>query len=130
MAKLNKKTLDGNVESLILAVLCGGPSYGYQIVTDLNERGGGLLELGEGTIYPVLHRMEDRGLIEANWKTGETGRQRKYYRITAAGRKALAANQAQWQGLVQVMSNVFGPADPSNNQADTLRPSRLKGATS
>ena len=128
MAKqtLSKKTLDGNVETLILAVLRGGASYGYQIVTDINEMGGGLLELGEGTIYPVLHRMEDRELIEANWKVADNGRQRKYYRITPAGHKALAANQQQWQGLVQVMNSIFTPDGDSGEP----RQSRLKGATS
>lgn len=130
---LNKKTLDGNVETLILAVLREGPSYGYQIVTDLNKMGGGLLELGEGTIYPVLHRMEDRELIEAKWQTAENGRQRKYYRITSAGRKALAANQAQWHGLVQVMSHIFGPppeASEAPGRSEMPKGSRLKGVTS
>ena len=122
MAKLSKKTLDGNVETLLLAVLRDGPSYGYQIVTDLNERGAGLLQMGEGTIYPVLHRMEERGLIEATWRTGETGRQRKYYRLTPKGRRAFVENQAQWHGLVSVMSAIFGPKDNSSES--------VKGVTS
>jgi hypothetical protein len=65
--KLNKKSLDGNVETLLLSVLEEGPSYGYAIVQELNSRAEGLLKLGEGTIYPVLHRLEDRQLITSNW---------------------------------------------------------------
>ena len=114
MAKLSKKTLDGNVETLILAVLGDGPTYGYDLVNRLNERGGGLLKMGEGTIYPVLHRMEERGLLTATWRDGPLssgggGRRRKYYRVTVAGKKAMAENRAQWQGLVTVMENVLKP---------------------
>ncbi len=114
---LKKKTLDGNVETLIMAVLEAGPSYGYQIVQDLNVRAEGLLRLGEGTIYPVLHRMEERELITATWSKGENGRERKYYRLSARGRKALNENRQQWQGLVQVMQNLLGPDAGGRAQA-------------
>ncbi len=109
MARLRKQTLDGNIETLILAVLEQGPSYGYQIGRDLNQRAGELLQLGEGTIYPVLHRLEERELIAATWRKGDTGRQRKYYRLTPKGRRALVENRQQWAGLVQVMDAVLQP---------------------
>ena len=108
--RLNKQVLDGTMETILLSLLCEGESYGYQIVEDLNARGGGLLELGEGTVYPVLHRLESRGLIAATWRRGQkTGRERKYYRITAAGRRKLAENRSQWAGLVELMDRVSKP---------------------
>ena len=62
MRRLRKQTLDGNVETLLLAILQAGPSYGYAIVKELNERSEGILQLGEGTIYHVLHRLEEKKL--------------------------------------------------------------------
>ena len=106
--KLSKKSLDGNMETLLLAALSAGPSYGYQIVQDLNATAPGLLETGEGTIYPVLHRLEERGLIQTSWRAGETGRQRRYYRVTPKGKKALSDNRLQWAALKKVMSTVLG----------------------
>ena len=101
--RLRKQTLDGNVETLVLAVLEAGPSYGYAIVKELNERAEGILRLGEGTIYPVLYRLEEKKLISARWRLAENGRNRKYYRLIAKGRKALSANRQQWQMLSAVM---------------------------
>ena len=108
MRPLRKQTLDGNVETLLLAILEAGPSYGYAIVKELNQRSEGILALGEGTIYPVLYRLEEKKLISARWRLAENGRQRKYYRLTAKGRKALAANLNQWQMLAEVMGKVLG----------------------
>jgi PadR family transcriptional regulator, regulatory protein PadR len=107
MSKLRKQTLDGNIETMLLAVLLDGPSYGYQIVEDLNKRAAGRLGLGEGTVYPVLHRIEKRGLIQGSWRTGENGRRRKYYRITPVGREALTENQSQFQSLVRIMQGIL-----------------------
>ncbi len=108
MKKLRKQTLDGNVETLLLGILQQGPSYGYAIVKELNNRAEGILGLGEGTIYPVLHRMEDKKLISARWSQAENTRQRKYYRLTPKGRKALADNRMQWEMLTEVMVKVLG----------------------
>ncbi len=110
MKKLRKQTLDGNVETLLLAILQSGPSYGYAIVKELDKRAEGILRLGEGTIYPVLHRLEGKKLITARWARAENGRQRKYYRLTPKGRRALADNRVQWQMLTEVMEKVIGPA--------------------
>lgn len=104
--KLKKQALDGNVETLLLTILESGPSYGYAIVKELNGRTKGLLKLGEGTIYPVLHRLENKKLIVAKWRLAENGRQRKYYRLTPKGKRALAANRHQWQILTEVMDKV------------------------
>ena len=110
MKRLRKQTLDGNVETLVLSILEAGPSYGYAIVKELNERTEGILQLGEGTIYPVLYRLEEKKLISARWHLAENGRQRKYYRLIAKGHKALAMNRQQWQMLAAVMGKVLGSA--------------------
>ncbi len=108
MTLLHKKTLDGNVETLLLAILREGPSYGYEIIKTVNDRAAGLLRMGEGTAYPVLHRLEDRGLIASRWTTAESGRRRKYYRLTPKGRRSLADNAQQWAALVQLMGVILG----------------------
>jgi PadR family transcriptional regulator PadR len=118
--KLSKKTLDGNMETLLLATLCDGPSYGYQLVQDLNAKAPGILQTGEGTIYPVLHRLEERDLIQSAWRTGETGRQRRYYRITPKGKKALSANRLQWAALARVMHVVLDGAPAPHSFSITL----------
>ncbi|MEM8738473.1 MAG: helix-turn-helix transcriptional regulator [Planctomycetota bacterium] len=109
MSILKKSTLDGNIETLLLALLAESPGYGYQLVRDLNERADGLLKLGEGTVYPVLHRMEERGQIKAYWSESDTGRPRKYYRLSPRGKRVFAEKQQQWAGLIQVMQKVVGP---------------------
>ena len=123
MTRLSKQTLDGNVETLILAVLEAGPSYGYALVKELNERAEGILQLGEGTIYPVLYRLEDKKLIAARWRLAENGRQRKYYRLISKGHKALATNRQQWQMLSAAMGKVLGSAQ------NLLPKPQVKGAT-
>lgn len=102
--------LDGNVETMLLAILEVGPSYGYAIVRELNERASGLLQMGEGTIYPVLHRLEEKDLISSKWRTAETGRERKYYHLTVRGKRALAENLEQWRGLSRAMERILEPA--------------------
>lgn len=121
MMRIRKQTLDGNVETLVLAVLENGPSYGYAIVKQLNGRCEGILQLGEGTIYPVLHRLEERQAISSKWSLAENGRQRKYYRLNIRGRKALAENRQQWQMLASVMERVLRLGD------DTLHRPQLRG---
>ncbi|MHC4572406.1 MAG: PadR family transcriptional regulator [Planctomycetota bacterium] len=123
MRRLRKQALDGNVETLLLAILDSGPSYGYAIAKELNRRSQGILQLGEGTIYPVLHRLEEKKLISARWRLAENGRQRKYYRLTAKGRRALAVNRQQWQMLSAVMGKVLG------STGKLLPKPQLKGAT-
>ena len=124
MTRLSKQALDGNVEALLLAILESGPSYGYAIVKDLNDRAEGILRLGEGTVYPVLHRMEEKKLITAKWRLAENGRQRKYYRLVPRGHTALAASRRQWQTLSAVMTKVVGSAERLSPQP------KLKGAVS
>lgn len=114
MKKLRKQTLDGNVETLLLSILESGSSYGYAIVKELNDRAEGVLKLGEGTIYPVLHRLEEKKLLASKWSTAENGRKRKYYHLTPKGKKAFANNLQQWQMLMELMRKVVQATETTN----------------
>ena len=113
MVRLMKKTLDGNVETIILSELAGGPNYGYALVREINRKHEGLLALGEGTIYPVLYRMEGKGLLRTEVRRMPSGRERKYYRIAPKGKRALADNMLQWAALTEVMKRIQGDAAES-----------------
>lgn len=100
----------GTLELLLLRLVKDKRSYGYELVTDLHERSGGWIDLKEGTLYPVLYRLEDAGLIAAEWDQPARGVPRKYYKITAKGRKRLDQLVTSWQSWVRVVNEVLeGP---------------------
>ena len=101
----------GTLELVLLALLAEGDRYGYEIVAELAERSGGRFEMKEGTLYPVLYRLEEAGLVEPYWQTQERGVPRKYYRITAGGRSALRAQRSEWRSFVAAVERVIGGAD-------------------
>lgn len=92
-----KDLIAASATPLILAVLSRGDSYGYAIIRDIREGSGGVLAWTEGMLYPVLHRLEGQDYVAARWEGEEGGRRRKYYRITPAGREALALLLEQWR---------------------------------
>jgi transcriptional regulator len=94
---MGKDLVAASATPLVLAILTEGASYGYAIIKRVAELSGGHLRWTDGMLYPVLHRLERQGLVAAKWSTSETGRRRKYYRITKDGRKQLAAQRQQWQ---------------------------------
>jgi PadR family transcriptional regulator PadR len=108
VVKLRKQTLDGNVETLLLAILEREPNYGYAVSKELNDFSHGILQLGESTIYVVLHRMQKKALISAKWSTAQNGRRRKYYHLTNKGHRSLEAGLQQWRTLSAIMEAVFG----------------------
>jgi len=87
----------GSIESLLLYLVSQQPMYGYQIVGELETRSQGYFKFKEGTLYPVLHRLERAGLILGQWQKLPSGRQRKYYHITDRGRANLVEKASQWQ---------------------------------
>jgi transcriptional regulator len=101
------RLLNGTVEMMMLDVISAGPSYGYEIVQTVLQRSGGQFELKEGSLYPALHRLERQKLLEAYW-TESDGRRRKYYKLTAAGKKALAARRQEWQTFARGVNGVLG----------------------
>jgi PadR family transcriptional regulator, regulatory protein PadR len=93
---LAKDMVAASAKPLLLSILAGGESYGYEIIQKVRELSGGQIEWSDGMLYPVLHRLERDGLIESEWKEADTGRQRKYYCISASGREVLKAERQQW----------------------------------
>ena len=104
---LGKDLVAASATPLVLAILAEGDSYGYAIIKRVSELSGGELQWTDGMLYPVLHRLERLGYIEGRWGTSETGRKRKYYQLTAAGREQLAAQRAQWQTVDAALRNVW-----------------------
>ena len=104
---MDTKLISGTVEMMILEVIGGEKSYGYEITQRVLERSGKQLELKEGSLYPALHRLERQKLLTASWSEHE-GRRRKYYRLTAKGRKTLAAKRTEWQSFASSVNSVLG----------------------
>lgn len=109
---MDSKLLTGTVEMLILQVLSPRESYGYHITQEVLSRSQGYFELKEGSLYPALHRLERQGFLESFWVEAESGRRRKYYRLTAAGCKVLEERREEWQRFAIGVNGVLGM--PSN----------------
>lgn len=99
--------LHGTLDALVLKTLTRGPRHGYGIVKWLEEATDDEVVVEEGSLYPALYRMEHKGLIEAEWGTSDLGRKAKFYRITARGRRHLAAETQQWARLAGAVSKVL-----------------------
>ena len=95
-AMLSKDMVAASSKPLLLSILSGGESYGYEIIQKVRELSGGQIEWSDGMLYPVLHRLERDGLIDSEWKEADTGRQRKYYSLNSEGRKTLKTERQQW----------------------------------
>ena len=94
-----KDLIGASAEVLILGVLARAPSYGYQIIKQVNDESEGLFAWQEGTIYPILHKLERAGFVRPQWQDADTGRQRKYYYITASGRDRLRTGATEWAAV-------------------------------
>ncbi len=103
-----KELVAASTKPLILAVLSRGESYGYAIIQQIRQQSDGQLEWSEGMLYPVLHRMEKEKLILASWKTGENGRKRKYYRLSAAGTRAIESERQHWLAVHETLISFWG----------------------
>ena len=97
--EINKDLIAASSTPIVLAILAEEDSYGYAILQRVREVSSGAMEWTDGMLYPVLHRLERLGLVEARWETAESGRRRKYYRITDRGREQLAEERRQWQAV-------------------------------
>jgi PadR family transcriptional regulator PadR len=99
---------------LILSILERGESYGYAIIQEVRELSGGEMEWADGMLYPILHRLEKRRLVESFWGAAENGRKRKYYRLHRAGVEELAALRAHWDKLHGMLHSLEGGASCSS----------------
>ncbi len=95
---------------LILSILSHGDSYGYAIIQQVRELSGGEMEWADGMLYPILHRLEKKGLIEAYWGVAETGRKRKYYRLHDEGAAELRVQRQHWRDLYGMLQQLEGAA--------------------
>jgi PadR family transcriptional regulator PadR len=106
--EIDRELLKGSVSLLLLNLLSRGSMYGYEILQEASRRSANAFEFKEGTLYPALHQLEKKGLIQAEWRTGENGRERKYYALTAKGRKSARDYEKQWRHLTGVVDAVLG----------------------
>ena len=93
---LSKELVAASTVPLVLSILAEGENYGYALIQRVRQMSGGRIEWTEGMLYPVLHWMEEQGLIESEWKEGDSGRKRKYYQLRKKGLTALQAEKTQW----------------------------------
>jgi PadR family transcriptional regulator PadR len=106
------KTLDrelkrGTLDMILLTLLAERPMYGYELIATLEERGGESFLLKEGTLYPVLYRLESAGLIEPRWETADRGVPRKYYTLTPSGRAQLRGLVADWRAFAATVERLL-----------------------
>ena len=115
--EINKDLIAASSIPLVLAILAEEDSYGYAILQRVQELSGGRMEWTDGMLYPVLHRLERLGHIEARWEVAESGRRRKYYWITSQGRARLAEEREQWKAVNSTLQGIWralsipGPAN-------------------
>lgn len=104
---IGKELIAATSASITLSILSRADSYGYEIIQQVNELTAGQLEWTEGMLYPVLHRLERRALVESYWQRSAGGRKRKYYSITKAGLDELIAKQSQWRTLDRLLARLW-----------------------
>lgn len=107
MVEINKDLIAASSTPIVLAILAEEDSYGYAILQRVRELSGGRIEWTDGMLYPVLHRLERLGYIEARWEIAASGRRRKYYHITTQGRAQLAEERRQWQTVDTTLRRIW-----------------------
>lgn len=102
--------LQGTLDLLVLQTLLLGPAHGHTIAYAIERRSDEVLQVEHGSLYPALHRLEDRGWIASFWGTSENNRKARYYRLTKTGKKQLAEQTSRWEELVSAINRVLRPA--------------------
>ncbi len=110
MAQLQKsqEMLLGTLDMLILRTLVMGPAHGHTIAHAIERTSDDVLQVEQGSLYPALHRLEDRGWVSSYWGPSENNRKARYYRLTAAGRRQLTAETQRWRTLVEAIGRILG----------------------
>jgi PadR family transcriptional regulator PadR len=101
--------VQGTLDLLILRTLVLGPAHGHTIAHAIEHRSDSVLQVEHGSLYPALHRLEDRGWISSFWGTSENNRKARYYRLTRVGRKQLEAQTGRWEQMVRAIARVLRP---------------------
>jgi DNA-binding PadR family transcriptional regulator len=103
---VKSESLKGHLDALVLAILRDEPAHGYAVIEELKRRSAGTFALPEGTVYPVLHRLEAEGLLESTWST-VGGRRRRVYRLNRRGRAALGERETEWRMFAAAVEAVL-----------------------
>ena len=103
--------LQGTLDVLILQTLVSGPAHGHTIAHVIERRSDEVLQIEHGSLYPALHRLEDRGWIASFWGTSENNRKARYYRLTPAGRKQLIVETSRWERMARAINRVLRPSE-------------------
>jgi len=106
---MQSEMLQGTLDMLVLQTLVLGPAHGHSIAHAIERGSDDVLQIEHGSLYPALHRLEDRGWIASFWGTSENNRKAKYYRLTPVGRKQLLAQTVRWQQLVHAIGRILKP---------------------
>jgi PadR family transcriptional regulator len=107
MAEEKTELLKGTLDMLILKVVALGPIHGYAIAQRIQQISRDFFQLQQGSLYPALHRLEDRGWLKAEWKSSDTGREAKFYALTPRGRKQLNAEVKNWEQLIDAVALIL-----------------------
>jgi len=107
---LDGELLQGTLDLLILRTLAPGPAHGHTIAHVIAHRSDEVLQVEHGSLYPALHRLEDRGWLSSFWGTSENNRKARYYRLTPAGRRQLGTQSGRWDEIVRAINRVLRPA--------------------
>ena len=100
--------LQGTLDMLILRTLVMGPAHGHTIAQVIEHTSENALEVEQGSLYPALHRLEDRGLVSAKWGVSENNRKAKFYQLTAAGKRKLATETSRWRQMTRAIGLILG----------------------
>jgi PadR family transcriptional regulator PadR len=106
--ELKDHLLKGNLSMLLLKLFNEKPMYGFEVAQELEERTDSYLNIKEGSLYPTLRTLEQRGLVKSWWKDGASGHRRRYYKLTAAGKKDLADRVGEWKEFAKAIGKVVG----------------------
>jgi PadR family transcriptional regulator, regulatory protein PadR len=109
--------LKGHLDMIVLAALATGPAHGYAVIEEIRRKSGRAFDLPEGTIYPVLHRLEQTGLLNSRWVIADSGRRRRVYALTRRGERAFAERRAIWRQFSDAVGNLLAGRRPKGNPA-------------
>jgi transcriptional regulator len=107
-ARAERDLLAGTLDMLILRMLQAGPAHGLQIAQDIERRSDDVLLIEQGSLYPALHRLEDRGWIASSWGVSDTNRRARFYRLTPKGKKQLVSESSRWETLTRAVARAMG----------------------
>jgi PadR family transcriptional regulator PadR len=122
LVHIDKDLVAASATPLVLGILAEGESYGYAILRKVNELSAGEMRWTDGMLYPLLHRLERLGYIQASWRVAASGRRRKHYAITQAGLELLAERRQQWAVVTDALNRVWAET------AAAMRPARAMSA--